>query len=142
MQRVVYCPSADEVPNAEKIAAEYGIPIVIGACPAIDDIAFDKAKTQILLIPTDQFFTVTSVVARMGMPFSATYVDEITPVNGVWLDISNKTTGISWRQDPEINPTHPISAYFKIAFKATGEYRLSVLDNDGLIAYEDVSVVL
>jgi hypothetical protein len=142
MLRVIYTPDMDAIHEADSMASEYGLPVVVGVSPAIEDLDFDRSKTQLLMIPSEQWFSVSSHIIKIGAPVTATYVDELTPVDGVWLDVS-RSDGSRFRKHlPDANFSKKDVATFRIVFESSGSFRLSVVDKQGTIAYEDVTVTI
>jgi hypothetical protein len=51
MERLIYCPSKDNIDEAEKLASESFLPISVGLSKKLENIDFDTSKVQVLHIP-------------------------------------------------------------------------------------------
>ena len=51
MRRIIFCPNESSIPEAEDIAKKTNLPINIGIFEQIEELDFDKEKTQVLEVP-------------------------------------------------------------------------------------------
>jgi predicted nucleotide-binding protein (sugar kinase/HSP70/actin superfamily) len=65
MYRIVYSPSVDKQKEAEKLAKDSGLPIVIGDNEHTKNIDFDRQKVQILFVPKEKVFDHPKTVKKL-----------------------------------------------------------------------------
>ena len=56
MSRIIYCPSSDLLDEAEKLAKELKLPILVGDSPQTVNLNFDKSKVQTINTGTYNVF--------------------------------------------------------------------------------------
>jgi len=56
MDRIVYCQSEEQLKEAEKLAAEWSLPIQIGDSEKTKSMEFDRSKPCVVLVPINNGF--------------------------------------------------------------------------------------
>ncbi|MDA0898417.1 MAG: hypothetical protein O3A30_03975 [Bacteroidetes bacterium] len=141
MDRVVFCPTDQDLDEAEKIAREYMLPIVRKGSPVLGNLVFDDSKVQFLLIPKDQFIKFQNTTVNAGDPIVCMYVDEFSDTDGVFMDIKQQDTLI--RTISQFSPfSQPHVAGFRFTITTPGSYQCEIFDKDGLIGFEEIKVLL
>jgi len=141
MDRVVFCPTDGDLEEAEKIAREYMLPIVRKGSPALESLEFDETKVQFLLIPKEQFLRFQSTKVSAGDPIVCKYVDEFSDTDGIFMDIKQNDSLI--RTVSQFLPySQPHVASFRFVITVPGSYKCEIFDKDGLIAFEQIEVLL
>jgi hypothetical protein len=65
MNRIVYSPSIECQKQAEELAVEVGLPIIIGDNDHTKNLDFDRTKVQILFIPKEKVFDHPKVTKKL-----------------------------------------------------------------------------
>ena len=142
MNRVIYCPGPAIADEASSLAAEYGLPIIVGDCAATEGLEFNRSEVQFLQLPTEQFFEVSPLRCRIGTRLISTYVDEFSPTSTVGLMIRRLSDDdVSRHSQCSIFSSQNV-AIFRTVIDSPGDYVFSVYDQDGIIATENVKVTL
>jgi hypothetical protein len=142
VNRVIYCPGPDISDDASSLAAEYGLPIIVGDCAATEGLEFNRSEVQFLQLPTEQFFEVSPLRCRTGTRLISTYVDEFSPTSTVGLMIRRLSDDdVSRHSQCSIFSSQNV-AIFRTVIDSPGDYVFSVYDQDGIIAIENVKVTL
>lgn len=141
MDRVVFCPTDEDLDKAEKIAREYMLPIVRKDSPVLGNLVFDDTKVQFLLVPKEQFLKFQSTRVNAGDPIVCIYVDEFSDTNDVFMDVKQQDAVIKTLS--QFSPfSQPHVASFRFTLAIPGSYRCEVFDKDGLIGFEEIEVLL
>lgn len=65
MNRIVYCPSIEHQKEAEQLAANVGLPIVVGDNEYTKNVEFDRTKVQVLFVPKEKVFDHPKVTKKL-----------------------------------------------------------------------------
>jgi hypothetical protein len=138
MERICYCPSEDHLEEAEQLAAPWGVHVQMGESDLTKPFEFDREKAQMLVIPTEQHFKVSSAYLKPYETLACNYLDEFTTVENVRLayDGPQGTTHMEAQLGGD-----PHYKGWRIRFPCSGRYHVRVFDDDGEIAVEEISVV-
>ena len=138
MERICYCPSEEHLEEAQALAEPWGVHIQTGESQATEPLEFDRELVQILNIPTEQHFAVSSGTLRPYETLACNYVDEFTVVTDVLLSYDGPT---GTTQVAALNTGNPHGKGWRIRFPTSGNFKVRVHDKDGDIAVEIVTVV-
>ena len=137
MERICYCPSEEHMEEAEELATPWGVHIQLGESDRTEPFEFDRSKTQILNLPTEQHFAISAGRIKPYETIACNYVDEFSLVNNVNLVYENDD-GFT-----EVAPMHFGDPHFigwRFRFPSPGDYKVRIFDEDGDIAFEEVRV--
>jgi hypothetical protein len=81
MERVIYSPTLEELPEAEKIAKQTMLPILVGDSPNTEHIEFDRKKVQVLEVPRVKEVHVSGISIRSGLHQTVFLFDEFCGKN-------------------------------------------------------------
>ena len=144
MERICYCASKEELQAAEELAEPWGIPIQIGDTEQTNLLAFDRATTQILQIPTKQYLHLERYNLRVNTTLIVTYKDEFQGAENTWAEarlISNLPARGEVTERIQAQPgANPYMKAFRFRPKYIGEYEIRVCDSDGTIASDRFKV--
>lgn len=76
MERVIYCPSAELLDDAEKEAKNTLLPIVVGESDRLKDLQFDRSVVSVVQIPKHRFLDVSSTSVKLGTHQYVYVIDE------------------------------------------------------------------
>ena len=140
MQRVVYCPTEDNLEEAQIIAKSGSMPIQIGDSQKTQNLEFDRTSVSILLIPS--IFTLTfKNKVKVGIATRISLYDEWNSYTGTDISMAVKSDvfGTTHTEQPlytEIN-----SVVFIARFKEIGSNTFTILNNSLIVASETISVL-
>lgn len=132
MERIVYCPSADQQEEAEAIAVEWNLPIQIGESGATSNLEFDRSVVQVVNIPTIQHLFVSHKIFKAGKTLRVEYIDEFDDVSNVVLRIT-LGNGSSEVIKPD-SVYDGCNAVFTYRAHAVGKLIGKILDEEGVLA--------
>ena len=140
MQRVVYCPTEENIEEAQILAKTGNIPIQIGDSKKTQDLEFDRTSVSILLIPAIFNLTFNNKV-KLGVATRISLYDE-------WNSYTGKNVSMVVRSDlfNTKHTEHPLyteinSAVFVVRFKEIGSNTFTIFNNNLIVASETISVV-
>lgn len=81
MERVVYSPTLEELPEAEKIAKQTMLPILVGDSINTENLEFDRKKVQVLEVPRVKEMHVSGNSIRSGLHQTVFLFDEFCGEN-------------------------------------------------------------
>ncbi len=144
MDRICYCPSEEEIKQAEELAEPWGIPIQIGDSEKTSVLEFDRSLTQILQVPTRQYLHLSSANLRVNTALLVNYKDEFNGTKGCWVEI-HLMTNVPHKGNvfEKIQATPTANEYtrnFRIRPRYIGDYELRIVDKDGVIATDNFTV--
>ena len=76
MDRVIYCPSEEMLPEAERLSRLHLLPILLGENERTIDLEFDRSKPIPLTIPVSHFFALDPGQPVTGEKFLISYKNE------------------------------------------------------------------
>lgn len=77
MSRIVYCPSNDFLGEAEKLAKDLKLPILVGDSPQTINLNFDKTKVQIINTNLHTVFeTINKAVLHRAHPVTCAFFED------------------------------------------------------------------
>lgn len=140
MQRVVYCPSEENLEEAQILAKSGNIPIQIGDSQKTQDLEFDRNSVSILLIPAIFNLTFNNKV-KLGVATRISLYDE-------WNSYTGKDVSMLVRSDvfDTRHTEHPLyteinSAVFVVRFKEIGSNTFTIFNNNLVIASKTINVL-
>jgi hypothetical protein len=89
MRRIIFCPNESNISEAEDIAKKTNLPINIGIFEQIEELDFDKKKTQVLEIPEIRYVSYKQQCANYFHQTISYYNDFSLLKNRVSLIIDN-----------------------------------------------------
>lgn len=135
MQRVVYCPNRDLLEEAELLARQTQLQIILGVSKNMESLSFDRDKVQTLKIPEKFEFFIYKEEIKIGLTQCAILIDEYNIIrNNVVL----KDNGI------EIKPLFQEQHIIKYSFEPVtiGNHTLTVHFGDKIVANGTYSVYI
>jgi RsiW-degrading membrane proteinase PrsW (M82 family) len=140
LQRVVYCPTEDNLEEAQILAKTGNIPIQIGDSKKTQDLEFDRTSVSILLIPAIFNLTFNNKV-KLGVATRISLYDEWNSYtrDSVSVIIKSGLFGTTHTEKPlytEIN-----SVVFVARFKEIGSNTFTIFNNNLVVASETISVL-
>ncbi len=90
MERKVFCPSENLIPEAELLANNCKLPILIGDNGYTKNLSFDRSIVQVIQIPILNYFNIGKFDIKHGFHQNIVYVNEFDELtNNVKLLINN-----------------------------------------------------
>jgi len=138
MDRVVFCPSSEVMAEAEKLATEWSLPIVVGRSGAMEDLEFDETLVQILEIPVEQSFQLSSTAIKAGRFLLVTYNDDWMDCRETWVEVATPVNRFTVAHTTR-STKH--QAIFRFRLVDCGITTIELHDESGIIADAEVKVV-
>lgn len=122
MLRYIYCPDDSFMGEAEKMASEFSLPIMIGYAEVAKDADFDKTKVGFVLIPEQPVMVIPQSPIRLNKSFIGHYTNDTIDSSKVQLFVlhNGKETNV------QTNIQDPRCVFFSILAKSVGDYVISV----------------
>ena len=126
MDRVVYCPSMDNIKEAEVIAKEWSLPIQIGESERTIGMEFDRTKVSVVLIPIYSGFLPFPPIIKPNKSFSFNYIDDFVDCSKLdfFLSIDNSVTKKTVKMNAINHDLHHCA--LPAFFDSEGYYSISV----------------
>jgi len=140
MDRVVFCPSMDDINEAEKIAKEWSLPIQIGDSDRTTEMEFDKTKVGVVLIPVYRGFDEFPPVIKPSKSISFNYYDDFVDCSKLdfILSMKNSLVGKTFKMNVINHDLHHCS--LPSFFESEGFYSISVFSESLKIMEIDFAV--
>jgi len=139
MDRVVYCPDEQSLPEAEHLAKEWNVSVQLGDSPRTLNLDFDRDNVCLIGIPIEQWFSVKPKKPGRNRKITAHYVDEFHPTKDVYLECEHENGQIFTFPYEVLSGKH--RSVFCIQLQVPGKYKLKACDQDGVIAVEEIEVI-
>ncbi len=123
MERVIYCPSAELLDDAEKEAKNTLLPIVVGESDRLKDLQFDRSVVSVVQIPKHRFLDVSSTSVKLGTHQYVYVIDEFCDDLSTSYSVlvnSEKVFPMYWEKH---------SAKWAIPCNVAGKFSVNVLVN-------------
>ena len=140
MQRVIYCPSEENLEEAQILAKTGNIPIQIGDSQKTQDLEFDRNSVSILLIPAIFSLTFNNKV-KLGVATRISLYDEWNSYTGKDVSMVVGSDVFDTRHTERPLYTEINSAVFVVRFKEIGSNTFTIFNNNLVIASETISVL-
>ena len=140
MQRVIYCPSEENLEEAQILAKTGNIPIQIGDSQKTQDLEFDRNSVSILLIPAIFSLTFNNKV-KLGVATRISLYDEWNSYTGKDVSMVVRSDVFDTRHTERPLYTEINSAVFVVRFKEIGSNTFTIFNNNLVIASETISVI-
>lgn len=140
MQRVIYCPSEENLEEAQILAKTGNIPIQIGDSQKTQDLEFDRNSVSILLIPAIFSLTFNNKV-KLGVATRISLYDEWNSYTGKDVSMVVRSDVFDTRHTERPLYTEINSAVFVVRFKEIGSNTFTIFNNNLVIASETISVL-
>ena len=121
MRRIIFCPNESNMSEAEDIAKKTNLPINIGVFDGIEELDFDKEKTQVLEIPEIRYIYYKQECANYFHQTISYYNDFSLLKNKVSLIIDNI------KYQPVLAENHKVR--FLIFENTLGNKKCNIVDN-------------
>ena len=122
MLRYIYCPNDSFMVEAEKMASEFSLPIMVGYADVAKDADFDRTKVGFVLIPEQSVMDIPPSPIRLNKSFIGRYTNDYFDSSKIELFVlfNDKETKIETKiQDPRC-------IFFSILSKSAGDYLIAV----------------
>ena len=138
MSRLVYCPSEESLEEAEKLAKELKLPILVGGSSQTLDLNFDKTKVQIINTNIlNVFETLANAVVNKAHPVSCTFFED--------FDINNLSCVYTHEDGTVVegNPTSVEKRYVKYIARLPllGIWNVVLKNKQNLLGEEFINVI-
>jgi hypothetical protein len=140
LQRVIYCPSEENLEEAQILAKTGNIPIQIGDSQKTQDLEFDRNSVSILLIPAIFSLTFNNKV-KLGVATRISLYDEWNSYTGKDVSMVVRSDVFDTRHTERPLYTEINSAVFVVRFKEIGSNTFTIFNNNLVIASETISVL-
>ena len=90
MDRIVYCPSEEQLDEASILAKEWSLPIQIGESSRTKDLVFDREKTGVIVVPVNNYFLPFPAVIKPYEPMSIDYFNDFIECSNLEFSISTQ----------------------------------------------------
>ncbi len=140
MQRVIYCPSEENLEEAQILAKTGNIPIQIGDSQKTQDLEFDRNSVSILLIPAIFSLTFNNKV-KLGVATRISLYDEWNSYTGKDVSMVVRSDVFDTRHTERPVYTEINSAVFVARFKEIGSNTFTIFNNNLVIASETITVL-
>ena len=140
MQRVIYCPSEENLEEAQILAKTGNIPIQIGDSQKTQDLEFDRNSVSILLIPAIFSLTFNNKI-KLGVATRISLYDEWNSYTGKDVSMVVRSDVFDTRHTERPLYTEINSAVFVVRFKEIGSNTFTIFNNNLVIASETISVL-
>ena len=136
----MYCPTEENIEEAQILAKTGNIPIQIGDSKKTQDLEFDRTSVSILLIPAIFNLTFNNKI-KLGVATRISLYDEWNSYtrDSVSVIIKSDLFGTTHTEKPlytEVN-----SAVFVARFKEIGTNTFTIFNNNLVVACETISVL-
>ena len=125
MRRIIFCPNEFNMPEAEDIAKKTNLPINIGVFNGIEELDFDKEKTQVLEVPEIRYISYKKQCSNYFHQSISYYNDFFLLKNKVSLIINDI------KYQPILAENHKVR--FLIFENIIGNKKCNIIDNDNKI---------
>jgi hypothetical protein len=137
MRRVVYSPSINQQKEAEKIAIEVGLPIVVGDNQYTKNVEFDRTKVQILFIPQEKLLDHPNKAKKLfACPIS--YSND-------WINFDFTIKCVVENGEKKIEPkiSYMENHFLKyiVRFPSQGIWKIKIFYNEKVIDESEIEVV-
>jgi hypothetical protein len=140
MERVIYCPDDSMIQEAESLAKDQILPIIVGDSERFNDTKFDRTKVQIVFIPQDQYLNVPRSILSVNQLLTVEYVDEFDSVLNAKCVLVEKRNGYTIECGlTSLSTEH--RAMFRAEMTTPGYFAGEIRDSNGVIATFDVKVL-
>jgi predicted aspartyl protease len=133
MLRYIYCPDESFMDEAEKMASEFSLPIMVGYAEVAKNAEFDRKKVGFVLVPEQPVMEIPQIGIRLNKSFIGHYSNDYFDSSKIELFVvfNGKETQIGTKiQDPRC-------IFFSILPKSTGHYVISVrVDGEQIETHE------
>jgi hypothetical protein len=140
LQRVIYCPSEENLEEAQILAKTGNIPIQIGDSQKTQDLEFDRNSVSILLIPAIFSLTFNNKI-KLGVATRISLYDEWNSYTGKDVSMVVRSDVFDTRHTERPLYTEINSAVFVVRFKEIGSNTFTIFNNNLVIASETISVL-
>jgi hypothetical protein len=140
LQRVIYCPSEENLEEAQILAKTGNIPIQIGDSQKTQDLEFDRNSVSILLIPAIFSLTFNNKV-KLGVATRISLYDEWNSYTGKDVSMVVRSDVFDTRHTERPVYTEINSAVFVARFKEIGSNTFTIFNNNLVIASETITVL-
>jgi hypothetical protein len=90
MDRVIYCPTEDQLTEAEALAKEWLLPIQIGDSPRTEKIDFNRKEVIVVTVPVDVGFVPAYFSVEMFVPFTIMYLNDFMDCSSLSFQVFSK----------------------------------------------------
>ena len=140
MERVIYCPDDSKLDEANDLARDQFLPIIIGDSQRLTDLKFDRNKVQIVFIPEHQYLKIPRSVLPVNTLLTVEYVDDFATNETFACRLFNKS--MDYAIDcGRLSLSSKYRTLFRCLIPVPGEYAGEVYDQDGVLASFDIKVV-
>jgi len=136
MDRVIYCPTEDQLTEAEALAKEWLLPIQIGDSPRTEKIDFNRKEVIVVTVPVDVGFVPAYFSVEMSVPFTIVYLNDFIDCSSLSFQVfskDNSTVVKSVRHDK-----HRIG--IPLSIEVSGDFVLKCFDGDNVLDEMTISV--
>jgi len=136
MDRVVYCPTENELAEAEALAGEWLLPIQIGDSPRTEKIDFNRKEVMVVTVPVDVGFVPAYFSVGVSSPFTIMYLNDFMDCSSMSFQVvseNNSSTVRAVRHDK-----HRIG--IPLSIEISGDFVLRCLNGDNLLDEMTISV--
>jgi hypothetical protein len=126
MDRVVFCPSMENIEEAELIAKEWSLPIQVGDSERTTGMEFDRDKVSVILIPIYSGFLPFPPVIKPNRSMSFNYYDDFVDCSKLdfFLSMDNALIRKTFKMDVIKHDLHHCA--LPAFFESEGYYSISV----------------
>ena len=134
MDRVVFCPSENELEEATKIANEWSIPIQIGDSDRTKSLSFSRDKVSVVVIPINNYFLPFPAVIKPYQPISVEYFNDFVDCSKLVFLISTEYNIVIQTMPMKViaHDKHHVS--LPLFLDSEGHYKISVEHGNEQIA--------
>lgn len=140
MERVIYCPDDSKLDEANELARDQFLPIIVGDSQRLSDLRFDRSKVQIVFIPEHQYLKIPRSVLPVNTLLTIEYVDDFATNDSFACRLLSKS--LEYIVDcGRLSLSSKHRTLFRCAIPVPGDYAGEVYDDDGVLASFDIKVV-
>jgi hypothetical protein len=134
--RVVFCPFPEMMEEAEILASETHLPVLIGRNGRLEGVVFDDSKVSVVSVPVDRHVTYQQRVVKAGHLQVVRCVDD-------YADLSSAVIVVSAAGEEHVHqPVEKEKHMVRFAFRTDREGRHDiVIRNDGGTLFDGSFVV-
>lgn len=125
----MFCPSEDMMQEAELLASETHLPILLGRNGRLEGVVFDDSTVSVVSVPVERHISYREKVAEAGHPQVVRYTDDYADLSSAVMVVS------SIGQERTHCPVEKEKHMVRFAFRTEndGEHDIVISNDEGVL---------
>lgn len=141
MDRYVFCPNESAMDEAIRMAKEWSLPILNGDSERSLVVEFDRNVVSVILVPIFNGFDECPQIIEPNMAYVFRYQNDFIECGELTAVLSTRNLGLNKSSYLPIRMVSPHEIGVLVAIQSLGEYSVSIMQNDDVLAVHDFAVL-